>query len=417
MTMGSLPARLSWLWRHKGIFANREVGADPRLLVDVSAIIKHDAQTGIQRVVRAVWSELRTRHGEGFDVVPVFATAQRGYCHAPLDFLHEAADLSCREPVRAGPSDRFLGLDFAAQFIPKYRAQLRAWRAAGASVHLIIYDLLPLIRPEWFTSAAVAHYRRWFDVVVRDADQAICISRQVARDLRDQLDIHAPVRRPEIAYLGMGGDIAASFPSTGVGEKVSKLLDRMRFRPTILMVGTIEPRKGYDAALTAFEHLWTTGGSETPDLVIVGKPGWKTAKLQHRIANHPELGTRLHWLDDVSDEGLCRLYDAARGVLMASRGEGFGLPLLEAVLHQRFVLARDLPVFREQGLPNVVYFDDDRREPLARSILQLTALGQTKASLTAKLPTWRTNVNALLVDLGLTPAETEFLRSPVCGGA
>lgn len=415
--MLNLTARLRWLWRHKRIFAAREVGTRPRLLVDVSAIIMHDAQTGIQRVVRAVWSELRARHGEGFDVVPVFATARSGYCYAPLDFLHEATDPTCGEPVRARPGDRFLGLDFAAQFIPKYRAQLRAWRAAGASVHLIIYDLLPLIRPEWFTRAAVAHYRRWFDVLVRDADQAICISQQVASDLRDRLNMQAADRRPEIAFLGMGGDIAASHPSTGLGEKVMTLLGRMRFRPAILMVGTIEPRKGYDAALAAFEYLWKTSANDAPDLVIVGKPGWKTAKLQQRIANHPELGTRLHWLDDVSDEGLCRLYDAARGVLMASYGEGFGLPLLEAVLHQRFVLARNLQVFREQGLPNVVYFDDDRREPLSRSILQLAALGQNKPSLTAKLPSWPTSVNALLVDLGLIPVENEVLGSPACGGA
>ena len=114
----------------------------------------------------------------------------------------------------------------------------------------------------------------------------------------------------------------------------------MRFRPTALMVGTIEPRKGYDVALRALQHLWATRGAEAPDLVIVGKPGWKTEQLQRRIRSHPEQGRQLHWLDQVSDESLCSLYQSSRGLLMASHAEGFGLPLLEAVVHRRHVLTR-----------------------------------------------------------------------------
>src|SRR5687768_3904050 len=108
MRIADFQARLGWLRRNRAVFADRDQGPRPRLLVDVSVIIRHDAQTGIQRVVRAVWSELRSRHGDGFDLVPVFATAQRGYCYAPLDFLYEPVDYSTGVPVRARAGDRFL---------------------------------------------------------------------------------------------------------------------------------------------------------------------------------------------------------------------------------------------------------------------------------------------------------------------
>lgn len=346
-------ARQAWLVTHRRKAGFRE-GPLPRLLVDVSTIIQHDAQTGIQRVVRGVWTELLKRHGREFDLVPVQATRSRGYCYVSLEAMELSNSEAADEPVAARAGDRFLGLDLSAHFLPKYRRQLKAWRDAGASIHLVVYDLLPVQRPQWFTQPAQAHFRRWINVVTEQADQAICISQQVARDLREYLHQQGIQRRPQITTMRLGGDISASRPSAGVCDQITQLLHRFRFRPAVLMVGTVEPRKGYDSALAAFEHLWATRGGEAPDLVIVGKPGWKTKALQRRLREHSEIGKRLHWLTNVSDEGLCKLYDACRGLLMTSRGEGMGLPLLEAALHRRPILVRDLPVFREQELASTL---------------------------------------------------------------
>ena len=395
-------ARYRWLWRHRSSFAGAARLERRQLLVDVSAIIQHDAQTGIQRVVRAVWSEL-SRHGNGeVDIVPVYATAGHGYCYAPFDFLEGSLELR-RQPVIAGCGDMFLGLDLSAHLLSKYRSQLRAWQARGASIHLVVYDLLPLVRPEWFSRQTYAHFRRWFDVVRDDADQALCISDQVARELCEELATKGAVDRPIVGRLHLGGDISASVPSPGVSDEARRLLDGLRFRPAILMVGTIEPRKGYEIALTAFEHLWRTRPNDAPDLIIVGKRGWKTERLQQRIRSHPQNGRRLHWLDEVSDEALCGFYEGCRGVLMASRAEGFGLPLLEAAAHRRFILARDLPVFREQRLPNVLYFDDDRPVALGERLMELLRAGLRDTAPVIDLPTWSDCVDRLLIDLEVVP--------------
>lgn len=407
---GNLGIRQGWLWRNRGRFCEPCAKALPRLLVDVSAIKQHDAQTGIQRVVRAIWSELRRRDGQGFELVPVYATGRHGYCRAPLDFLEGGASASQLTPMRARKGDKFLGLDLAAQFLPRWRHQLKAWRAEGATVHLVVYDLLPLLRPEWFNPTMHAHFSRWFSVLSEDTDQALCISRQVGRDLRDRLHVTGGGEALSISHLDMGGDIAASRPTTGVGPEVAKLLDRLRFRPSILMVGTIEPRKGHDPALAAFEHLWRERRGDAPDLVIVGKGGWKTANLQRTIRCHPEHGRRLHWLEGVSDESLCKLYEASRGLLMASRGEGFGLPLREAAAQGRPVLARDLPVFREQGLPNVLFFEDDRPTLLGPRIMDLLETSASRLPVKANLPTWSESVEHLLTELGIARPPLPHLR-------
>jgi glycosyltransferase involved in cell wall biosynthesis len=264
----------------------------------------------------------------------------------------------------------------------------------------VVYDLLPLSRPDWFSSGTASNFRRWFRVLANDADQALCISDEVARELRVQLASQA-TRGPSIARIVLGGDIEASLPSRGQSKAVSTVLRQMLMRPAVLMVGTVEPRKGYAAAIAAFEYLWRSKKGDAPDLVIVGKPGWKTDDLQKRLHGHPESGRRLHWLSQVSDEELAHLYGACRGLLMASLGEGMGLPLLEAVMHNRPVLARDLAVFREQGLPNVTYFQDDQPGVLGQRVMELLEVTPKPPLEAARLPTWHASATHLLRAIGL----------------
>ncbi len=186
--------------------------------------------------------------------------------------------------VRVREGDKFLGLDLSAHLLPKYRRQLRAWRAHGATVHLIVYDLLPLQRPSWFTASSGVNFGHWFEVVAEESDEAICISDQVARDLMPTLFDGEHRGAGRLVAMHMGADIAGSVPSRGVCERCAGTLEHMRFRPAILMVGTVEPRKGYDIAIRAFDHLWKTR-PDSPDLIIVGKAGWKTEQLQRSITS------------------------------------------------------------------------------------------------------------------------------------
>lgn len=392
-----------WIHRNWDRFRERRPGPRPRLLVDVSVIMRHDAKTGIQRVVRAVWTNLLERSPSMFDVVPVFATARHGYRYARPDFLTRPP--SERHPgktVCVQPGDKFLGLDLNAHLMPSYQRQISSWRAHGVTTHLLVYDLLPLHRPHWFNGKTVRNFGRWMEMVRHHCDQALCISDHVANELRAHLGESAT--GPAIGRIYMAGDIEGSHPSRGLDASISNVISIASRLPTILMVGTIEPRKGHDVALAAFDHLWKEFGDRAPALVLVGKPGWRTEALQELIRNHPEQHRRLFWLLDVSDEGLAQLYEACSGVLVASRAEGFGLPLIEAAMHRRHVLARDLAVFREQRLPNVSYFQDEAPAALTGRLL---ALATAPPAPVADLPTWSDCVDGLLGEIGLGTNEVQ----------
>lgn len=392
-------ARQTWLLKNRRAFREAGGQARRRLLVDVSVIARHDARTGIQRVVRAVTTELLRRDGAPFAVEPVVATLSHGYRHAP-GWSADNRRSSLGDAVQARLGDMFLGLDLSAHLLPLYTRQVEAWRSAGATVHLVVYDLLPLRRPDWFMPSTVRNYRRWFDMVAIHCDQALCISDHVAADLREALGAHTP----PIGRLEMTGDLEASLPSRGISPSAARAIAHARGRPTTLMVGTVEPRKGYDAALDAFELLWRRS-PDGPSLVIVGKPGWRTRALQSRLAAHPESGKRLHWVRDASDEALAELYEACTGLFMASRGEGFGLPAVEATNHGKPALLRDLAVFREQDLPGASYFSDDRPEPLADAIAAFSEIARTDPPPRRRFESWSSSVDKLLMQLQQFRAE------------
>jgi glycosyltransferase involved in cell wall biosynthesis len=162
------------------------------------------------------------------------------------------------------------------------------------------------------------------------------------------------------------------------------------------MVGTIEPRKSHAQALSAFGALWKRGNNA--NLVIVGRQGWMVEPLMKQFREHPEFERRLFWTENASDDDLQALYQASTGVLMASVGEGFGLPLVEAARNHRPILARDIPVFREVAGANATYFSGHSAEKLANALeawLVAVRDGSAPSSAGLKLLTWDESIRWL----------------------
>lgn len=395
-----------------------EAAAHPgcrQLLVDVSTIVRADVRTGIQRVVRALLGQLVNADIPGVIVQPVFASRNHGFAKA--DFRADGSVVNASrfanglKPVAVRKGDIFLGLDLAAQMLPAVEVQLAGWRRAGVSVNMLVYDLLPISQPEWFSEKLVHNFQGWLGVVGRQSDRCICISAAVAHALADQLSSMNISPLPVIVTIPLGSDLDASFPSLGLPDDFSVLLDWMRSGQTILTVGTIEPRKGHSKLLDALDHIWRSDPGSDIALLVVGRAGWRTEQLQGRISSHSENGKRLVWLDQVSDEFLSKIYQTCAGLIAASHQEGFGLPLVEAAANGAPILARDIPVFREVGGPMFDYFQNDTPTALADRIRHW--LSDTKPPSEREigaLPRWEESAAALLDRLELAPQRAVCAR-------
>ena len=97
----------------------------------------------------------------------------------------------------------------------------------------------------------------------------------------------------------------------------------------LLFVGTLEPRKGVDTLLDAWQALPVEVQREYP-LVLAGASGWKNLDLCRQI-ERLVANNGLRHLNFVPAVELPQLYAGAALFAYPSRYEGFGLPVLEAM--------------------------------------------------------------------------------------
>lgn len=348
-----------------------QVQPGSQLFVDVSELVRHDAKTGIQRVVRSVLNEWLLNPPSGYRIALVYAKIDEPYRYANKFFathFDQSSPSIYDEVVSYKEGDIFVGLDFQPQVQAAQRYFYQKLRQHGVRVVFIVYDLLCLNLPQFFPAGADIGFKNWLQVVVEN-DAALCISKSVANELNEWVSAHKNEQpdRVKIDWFHLGADIENSSPTRGLPPTSEEILKKLASRKTFLMVGTVEPRKGHAQVLDAFDALWRQGNDF--NLVVVGKEGWLVDDFRARVREHPEVGNRLMWLEGVSDEFLEALYTSSDCLIAASYGEGFGLPIIEAANRRIPVIARDIPVFREVAGSGAHFFNAQDGEMLAAAIL------------------------------------------------
>jgi glycosyltransferase involved in cell wall biosynthesis len=138
--------------------------------------------------------------------------------------------------------------------------------------------------------------------VARAATRIIAVSEFTRRELIQLLQV--PEERIRVVPNGVGPPFLGAGPAAPGGY--------------VLAVSTLEPRKNLARLVEGFRQASVDG----LELRVVGARGWGRVELE---------GPNVHWLGEVGDEELARLYRGAACVAYVSVYEGFGLPVLEAM--------------------------------------------------------------------------------------
>ncbi len=209
-----------------------------------------------------------------------------------------------------------------------------------------VHDLLPVDNPAFFRPReAMLHPRRNRNIA-RLAAGVVVGSRAVATRFES---FAAENGRHSIPTC------VARLPVSPVFETACQPPEALSDAPYFIACGTIEPRKNHLLLLNVWREL--AKRSPAPKLVIVGKRGWLNENVVDAMARCPSLRANVIEAGGLSTPGLRRLMAGARALLMPSFGEGFGLPLAEALVAGAPVIASDLEVFREVGgnAPDFLY--------------------------------------------------------------
>ena len=356
-----------------------------QLLVDISVVVHRDLKSGIQRVVRNILRELLKNPYLGFRVEAVyfdFASGHFRYARTFVNtFLNIAPNQLVDDAVEARSGDIYLGLDFESRLATENKSRwwLQTWRGRGVKINHVLYDLMPMQLPHCFPSDHIALFENWISAITDLSDGVVSISRTVAHEYEAWLGKKAYDIDfiPRIGHFRLGAEMESQANGGALKASETRILKRIAGRAYLLMVGTIEPRKGHSQVLKAFEILWSRGVDI--NLVIVGSEGWVDKSTIEGLKELESTTDKIVWLNHVSDGMLKSLYQGCAGTLMASFGEGFGLPLIEAAHYGASLIARDLPIFREVCGDHAWYFRAQSETELASALQEWLNLYHTSS--------------------------------------
>lgn len=256
---------------------------------------------------------------------------------------------------------------------------------ADSKISVLLHDVIPLEHPEFQREGSVVAFKRKLDVIAKFADRVIFPSEVSKVSGLDALAGRSWESEVTVAHLGAAKII----------EIDTNSMPQKRSRPYFVAVGTIEPRKNHALLLDVWEKL--SAEESAPELVIVGRRGWKNEDVFRRLNAKPANVTEIN---DLSDEKLVDLLSDASALLFPSYAEGFGLPPAEASQYNLSVISNDLAVIRETlgDYPIYVKISDMYQWYTTIKTIadhqETTGIRATQGDIT--LPTWDDHFNIVL---------------------
>ena len=218
---------------------------------------------------------------------------------------------------------------------PHYTMPVRA----GLPVVVTLHDATFFSHPELHSAVTARFFRRAIRFAVRHAAALVVPSEATATEVVRFTDAD-----PALFHVAYHGVDTAVFHPVDDAERarVRATLD-IGERPYVAFLGTLEPRKNVPALVRGW--LAATGDRDEA-LVLAGGPGWD-AEVEPTLAAVPSerVARRTGYLPLADLPGFL---SGARVVAYPSLGEGFGLPVLEAMACGAAVLTT-----RELSLPEV----------------------------------------------------------------
>jgi alpha-1,2-rhamnosyltransferase len=276
---------------------------------------------------------------------------------------------------------------------------IAAARDQGAYAGFLLYDIMPIRFPSCSDKTVVHAFRSWIDLMTREADFFVAISENARHDLVAFCQENA-ARDSRILKANGSFRLGSELDGAGRGPLKPRVELQALFDPdepgvrNYITVGTIEPRKNHLNILDAFESVWEQGGGDR--LIVVGARGWLSDFIVNRIETHREFGRRLTMFNDLDDEELRFVYRHADALIVSSLGEGFCLPIVEALAHGLPVFASDIDIHRDTGGQQCHYFRLDSPASLACLVLNYDG---AKPTADYCWPDWRDSTRELIQNI------------------
>jgi glycosyltransferase involved in cell wall biosynthesis len=249
-------------------------------------------------------------------------------------------------------------------------------KVAGAKWVTTAHDIIPIVLPH-STGLNLRHYRRVIWNAFRAADMIFADSEHTKRDLLSHFKI--PDDKIFVTYLSV--DIPQEVMAAK-DEEIAGFLRKafgLSYGRYFLFYGAIQPRKNLDRIIEA-----VCAAKSAMPIVIAGSRGWLDQGVRaiiERARGHAAGRRNIVQLEHLPYAQLMYLLKGARSLVFPSLYEGFGIPILEAMLMGCPVIASKSTSLPEVGGDAVLYVDPLNVNDIARAIDALASDDELRAEL------------------------------------
>jgi len=295
------------------------------VVVDVDYTGRHDLNTGIQRVVRNAVPTWAAEH-------EVMLAAWSGTdALRRLDPIEEDRVLRWsgprHQPPRRTRSRRVLVPWRSRVVLPEVPAPwlcptLAALaEVSGNAVSLVGYDAIPVVSADTMPPEEPERFVHYL-TLVKHAASIAAISHSAGEEFSGFVDMLGAqgLRGPGVRVCALPSDVPDDAPlADGHADRA----------PSVLVVGSHEPRKNHLAVLHAAELLWREGLHFS--LRFVGGSSSASGPFDDRVRALHHAGRAVTVSRGVGDKELWSAFRNARFTVFPSLHEGYGLPVAESL--------------------------------------------------------------------------------------
>lgn len=224
----------------------------------------------------------------------------------------------------------------------------------------IIHDVLPITHPEFFPENSFQGTYNYLDLIKKQNNVFF-----VSKTVRDEFKKIFPDNSVKSkSIFSLNNLLAEEIIKSGKG---TDLLRKHQGNPYILVISTIEPRKNHLNLLLAMQHVFAM--HKNLKLVLLGGYGWKNELILNVISNS-NFSSRIEVVRNISENEKIKLIQCSLFTVYPSMHEGFGLPILEALLLSKRVLFHNQkPMTDFENLPGAVIVDMDNIDLLQKTLI------------------------------------------------
>jgi glycosyltransferase involved in cell wall biosynthesis len=244
--------------------------------------------------------------------------------------------------------------------------------------YLYIHDVAVFENNNWFSKSFALYYKLIWPILAKRVKKIITVSDFSKAEIIRHLNVSPD--KVKVIYNGVSNDFDALINKVASKEKY------------ILTVGSVEPRKNLSTVLSAWNKADLKDNGYK--LVVVGG---KFSSFNDNGLSQTDKS--VVFTGYVSDEELKNYYLKAQGFVYLSLYEGFGLPVLEAMLAKVPVLTSSTTSLKEVSEGYATLVDPLNIDDIANAINKLPSFDENsleEAYNHAKSFTWERSAEQLI---------------------